>query len=77
VALFTFWQAALSTGLTLLFGLPAAYLFARYDFAGRSLLRALATVPFVMPTVVVAVAFRTLLGNNGPLNQLMMAVGGQ
>ena len=37
---FTFYQAALSTLLTLLLGLPAAYLFARYEFRGKSLLRA-------------------------------------
>ncbi len=71
---FTLWQAALSTGLTLLVGLPAAYLFARYTFPGRSLLRALTTVPFVMPTVVVAAAFRALLGSQGVLNQGLMAL---
>lgn len=38
---FTLYQAALSMLLTLLVGLPAAYLFARYDFRGKSLLRAL------------------------------------
>lgn len=70
---FTVWQAALSTGLTLLLGLPAAYLFARYDFRGKSVLRALTTIPFVMPTVVVAAAFRALLGPGGPLNRLLMA----
>jgi len=31
---FTFYQAALSTLHTLLLGLPAAYVFARYDFRG-------------------------------------------
>ena len=77
VAWFTFWQAAVSTGLTLLLGLPAAYLFARYEFPGRNLLKALATVPFVMPTVVVAAAFRTLLGDNGPVNQALMALSGR
>jgi thiamine transport system permease protein len=65
---FTFWQAALSTILTLLLGLPMAYIFARYAFPGKSLLRALVTVPFVLPTVVVAIAFRSLLGPNGPIN---------
>ena len=69
---FTVWQAALSTGLTLLLGLPAAYLFARYEFRGKTMLRALTTIPFVMPTVVVAAAFRALLGANGPLNRLLM-----
>ena len=68
---FTIWQAALSTVLTLLLGLPAAYLFAHYRFAGKSLLRALTTVPFVMPTVVVATAFRALLGANGPVNRFL------
>ncbi|MCI0394819.1 MAG: iron ABC transporter permease [Chloroflexi bacterium] len=73
---FTTWQAALSTGLTLLVGLPAAYLFARFEFTGKTLLRALATVPFVMPTVVVAAAFRALLGPNGLANDLLVAVLG-
>lgn len=73
---FTVWQAALSTLLTLLVGLPAAYLFARYDFPGKALFKALTTVPFVMPTVVVATAFRALLGAQGPVNSLLMAVGG-
>ena len=69
---FTVWQAGLSTGLTLLLGLPAAYLFARYEFRGKTVLRALTTIPFVMPTVVVAAAFRALLGANGPLNRLLI-----
>ena len=37
---FTFYQAFLSTLLSLLLGLPSAYLFARYDFRGKSILRA-------------------------------------
>lgn len=65
VLLFTFYQAALSTLLTLLLGLPAAYLFARYDFRGKSLLRALTAVPFMLPTVVVAAGFNALLGPRG------------
>jgi len=65
VVLFTFYQAALSTLLTLLLGLPAAYLFARYDFPGKSLLRALTAVPFMLPTVVVAAGFSALLGPRG------------
>lgn len=69
---FTVWQAALSTGLTLLLGLPVAYIFARYQFRGKTLLRALTTIPFVMPTVVVAAAFRALFAANGSLNRLLM-----
>ncbi len=71
---FTVWQAALSTALTLVVGLPGAYVFARYDFPGKGLLRAIATVPFVMPAVVVAVAFGALLGPRGLLNQALQAL---
>lgn len=66
---FTTWQAAASTALTLLLGLPLAYCFAHYDFPGKTLLRALTTIPFVMPTVVVGAAFTALVGRQGVLNQ--------
>jgi len=62
---FTFYQAALSTLLTLALGLPGAYLLARFNFPGKSLLLALSGVPFVMPTLVVAAAFNALLGPQG------------
>ncbi|HFQ95837.1 MAG TPA: iron ABC transporter permease, partial [Anaerolineae bacterium] len=62
---FTIWQAALSTLGALALGLPAAYLFAKFRFPGKKLLRALVTLPFVMPTVVVAVAFIALIGPRG------------
>ena len=52
--------------LTLLVGLPAAWVFARFDFPGRRLIGALAIVPFVLPTVVVAAAFLALLGPRSP-----------
>ncbi len=69
---FTFWQAGLSTALTLLIGLPGAYLLARFQFRGKSLLRALTGVPFVMPTLVVAAAFNALLGPHGWINTLLI-----
>jgi thiamine transport system permease protein len=70
---FTFWQAAASTALTLLIGLPAAYIYARYDFPAKGLLRALTTIPFVLPTVVVGAAFMTLLGPRGVLNDWLIS----
>ena len=54
---FTVVQAALSTIVTLAIGLPAAYALARYRFRGRGALRAITLVPFVLPTVVVGLAF--------------------
>jgi len=71
---FTTWQAAVSTLLTLLVGLPGAYLFARYQFRGKRMLQALAGIPFVMPTLVVAAAFNALLGPRGWVNIGLMAL---
>jgi thiamine transport system permease protein len=61
VVWFTVWQAVASTALTLVVALPAAYVLGRYRFRGRSLVSALVVVPFVLPTVVVALAFLALL----------------
>jgi len=71
---FTFWQAALSTLLTLLLALPGAFVFARYRFPLKNLLQALMTVPFVLPTVVTAAAFQALLGPGGLVNDTLMRV---
>ncbi|MBI4731744.1 MAG: iron ABC transporter permease [Chloroflexi bacterium] len=65
---FTFYQALLSTLLTLCLGLPAAFLFARFNFRGKSLLRTLTAIPFMLPTVVVAAGFNAWLGPRGWLN---------
>ena len=62
---FTVWQAAVSTVLTVAVALPAAGAVARLRFRGQRLVRALATVPFVLPTVVVAAAFEGLLDRFG------------
>lgn len=67
---FTVWMAALATLVTVLLGLPLAYVLHRLAFPGRRVLRALVVMPFVLPTVVVGVAFRTLLSTSGPLGFL-------
>lgn len=67
---FTTWQAVVSTVLTLLVALPGAYVFARFDFPGKQVLRAVVTVPFVLPTVVVGTAFLALVGRGGLLDEL-------
>ena len=62
---FTLWQAAVSTVLTVAVALPAAGAMARLHFRGQRLVRALAIVPFVLPTVVVAAAFEGLFDRFG------------
>lgn len=64
---FTVWQATASTALTVALALPGAYVLSRYDFPGRRLVRAAITVPFVLPTVVVASAFLAVIGPRGVL----------
>lgn len=67
---FTIWSASAATAVSVLLGLPAAYVLHRLDFPLRGLVRALLLVPFVLPTVVVGVAFRQLLGEAGPVAAL-------
>ena len=70
----TTWQAFLSTILTIALALPSAYVFTRYHFKGKSLLLSLSTLPFVLPTVVVATAFMSLVGPRGFLNEWLMSL---
>jgi thiamine transport system permease protein len=60
VGWFTLWQAIVSTILTFLAAAPLTWAVSSYDFRGRRLAMALATVPFVLPTVVVGTAFVAL-----------------
>ncbi|WP_442918773.1 ABC transporter permease [Leucobacter sp. USHLN153] len=63
-------QAACATALSMGLGVPAAYALYRLEFRGQNVLRGLLTVPFVLPTVVVGVAFSALFGPGGPLEAL-------
>ncbi|GAB2461138.1 ABC transporter permease [Xylanimonas ulmi] len=60
-------QAAAGSAGSVVLGLPVTYLLYRTRFPGRTLLRGLVTVPFVLPTVVVGVAFRALFRPDGLL----------
>ncbi len=71
---FTFWQASLSTILTGIIGFPAAFMLAKFRFWGKSFLRLLITIPFIMPTVVVAAGFNALLGSKGWINLLLQSL---
>jgi thiamine transport system permease protein len=70
VVWFTVWSATVATLVAVLVGLPAAHALHRLRFWGRDVVRAALLVPFVLPTVVVGVAFRQLLGEAGPLGFL-------
>jgi thiamine transport system permease protein len=69
---FTVWSASLATVVTVLLGLPLAFVLYRLRFPGRRVLRAFVVMPFVLPTVVVGVAFRTVLAPAGSLGGLRL-----
>ncbi len=58
-------QAALTCAAALLFGLPVAWVLARYEFAGRALVLRLLMLPFVVPTLVAALGVLALWGPRG------------
>ena len=63
-------MALAGTVVTLLLGLPTAFVLYRLAFPMRGLARSWVVMPFVLPTVVVGVMFRSLLAPGGPLGFL-------
>ena len=57
--------ATLATALCVVLGVPLAWLLARVAFPGRRLVRALVTVPLVLPPVVGGVALLLVFGRRG------------
>ncbi|WP_327590407.1 ABC transporter permease [Nonomuraea sp. NBC_00507] len=68
--------ATIATALCLLLGVPLAWLLARVDFPGRRVVRALVTVPLVLPPVVGGVALLLVLGRRGLLGQWLESTFG-
>ena len=67
---FTLGMAGIATVVTVLVGVPVAHALYRLALPGRRILRALVVMPFVLPTVVVGVMFRSLLAPGGLLGGL-------
>ncbi|MDQ6650272.1 MAG: molybdate ABC transporter permease subunit [Actinomycetota bacterium] len=68
--------ASIATVLSALFGVPLAWVLARLEFRGRAILRALVTLPLVLPPVVGGVALLVVLGRRGLLGRGLEAVFG-
>ena len=69
-------SATIATAVCLLLGVPLAWLLARVSFPGRRLVRALVTVPLVLPPVVGGVALLLVLGRRGLIGQWLEATFG-
>ncbi len=63
--------ATIATALSLVVGVPLAWLLARGSFPGRALLRAMITVPLVLPPVVGGVALLLAFGRRGILGRYL------
>jgi molybdate transport system permease protein len=64
-----------AVALSLVLGFPCAWVLARYRFWGRDLVRALLTLPMVLPPVVAGVALLSALGRRGLLGPLLERLG--
>ena len=65
------WTSTVATAISLLVGVPLAWVLARTDFPGLRLLRALVTLPLVLPPVVGGVALLLAFGRNGFLGRYL------
>ncbi len=71
----SFLQATITCVLALLLGLPVAWVLARREFAGRSLVLRLLMLPFVVPTLVAALGVLALWGPRGWLGAPLAEAG--
>jgi len=65
-----------ATGVALVLGVPLAWVYARIDFPGRSILRALTTLPMVLPPVVGGIALLLAFGRRGLLGSWLESTFG-
>lgn len=67
--------ATAAAGVVVLLGVPAAWVLARSSFPGRSVLRAVAALPMVLPPVVGGVALLLAFGRRGLAGPVLEALG--
>ena len=68
-------QAAVATLLCLLLGFPTAYFIATRDPSQRTVWLFLVTVPYWVNLLIRTVSMKFLIRDNGPLNELLLALG--
>ncbi|MDG6225921.1 MAG: iron ABC transporter permease [Candidatus Thermoplasmatota archaeon] len=73
---FTIYQSAISSILTVLIALPGAFILSRYRFRGLSMFMSMSMVPFVIPPMVLSIAFLSFFGSRGYLNGLLGSLSG-
>lgn len=76
-AVLTLKLAAISTVVLLLLGTPLAWWLAHARFRGKALVEAVVGLPLVLPPTVLGFYLLVALGSQGPVGQLMTALGGR
>ncbi len=71
----SFQVALFATALTLVLGLPLAWVLARRRFPGRELVEALVVLPLVLPPTVLGYYLLVLIGARGPIGRALGALG--
>ena len=74
---FTLLQATFSVVVTLFIGVPLAWYLGRYEWKRIRIIRALLSVPFVMPAIVAAMGFIALIEENSLLYSMGIDLRGQ
>ncbi|MCR9125348.1 MAG: ABC transporter permease [Rhodobacteraceae bacterium] len=69
------WQAGLATLLCLLVGFPTAWFIATRPPQTRSIWLFLVTIPYWVNLLIRTVSMKFLIRDNGPVNELLMALG--
>jgi molybdate transport system permease protein len=69
------WTASLSAGLAVVVGTPVAYVLARDEFPGKTLLDTLVDLPMVLPPAVAGIALLMAFGRSGLLGPALASIG--
>lgn len=70
------WISVATVVLSAMIGVPLAFVFHRFDFRGRRVLRAIASAPVLLPPLVGVIAFLFLYGESGIISRLIQAIFG-
>ncbi len=73
---FTLLQALASAAVSVILAFPFAFFFSSYSFPGRRLVMAISDSTFVLPSIIVVLAFVIWYGNNGILNSILSSLSG-
>ncbi len=61
----TYFAALVSTAIAIVFGVPLAYILARYDFPAKRVIESFVDIPAVIPHTVAGIALLSVLGSSG------------